>query len=495
MRTTNRSAAVTSAALATIALTALVPASAAPSGRQGLAWKKCEAQECATLRVPLDYTRPRGRRISLTVSRVRSAKPGERHGVLLLIPGGPGNTGLQLPSTTGRRLPKAIRDRYDLVGFDPRGVGRSTPVGCDLAHADLSSVNARPWPAPDGDISRNVATGRRIAASCVRNGGPVLRSISTVNEARDIDSIRRALGENQISTWGVSYGTYAGAAYAQLFPEHTDHVLLDSSDDLNPALAERGWLANYATGVEDRFPDFARWASVAGNPYRLAVTAEAVRPMFLGLAARLDRDPIPWPGANPPRLDGNVLRESLLENLYSDQRFPALARLIIAARNGGPLPHPSTPPDKVLQNTVAVSIATICNDVTWPRSIKAYARDAAASRISHPLTAGMPVNVTPCAFWPYTPADPPVQITPDGPSNVMQVQNLRDPATPYIGALNLRRAFAARSRLVTVDSGGHEAYLANGNTCGDRLVTSFLLGEGRPAHDTFCTAAGDQEPR
>jgi hypothetical protein len=112
------------------------------------------------------------------------------------------------------------------------------------------------------------------------------------------------------------------------------------------------------------------------------------------LAARLDRDPIAWPGANPPELNGNVLRQTLLDSLYSAERFPALAELIRAARDGGPLPEPSSPPAEALQNTIAVSAATICNDVDWPTSMADYARDVAVSRARHPLTAGMPVNVT-----------------------------------------------------------------------------------------------------
>lgn len=141
-----------------------------------------------------------------------------------------------------------------------------------------------------------------------------------------------------------------------------------------------------------------------------------------------------------------------------------------------------------MRNTVAVGVGTICGDVAWPASIPGYAHAVAASRRDHPLTAGMPVNIGPCSFWPYPPTQTPVRITPDGPSNVLLVQNLRDPATPYSGALRMRRAFGDRARLVTVDSGGHEAYLAHGNACGDRLVTEFLATGRRPVRDVFCPA-------
>jgi pimeloyl-ACP methyl ester carboxylesterase len=481
-------------AAAAIAATApLIPSGAATPG---LAWNRCDGtgldprQECATLKVPLDYGDPNGPQIALAISRIRSARPGTRRGALVLIPGGPGNSGLNGPSTTGAKLPQQVRDAYDVIGFDPRGVGKSTPVSCGLAHDDLSMEKLRPWPSPDGDITDNLATERRVAETCARNGGPVLRSISTRNEARDIDGVRRALGEDRISAWGVSYGTYVGAVYSTMFARHTDRVVLDSNDDPDSTRVERAWLANYDVGVEDRFPDFARWASAPGDPVRIAGTPAAVRTEFLDLAARLDRTPIPWPGANPPRLTGNGLREALLQDLYDDEAFPDLARLVIAARDGGALPDPGTPPDDALQNTIAVTIGTICEDVRWPRSAEVYAKDVVADRRTHPLTAGMPVNVMPCAFWPYRPAESPVRVTSRGPSNVLLVQNLRDPATPYSGALKLREALGDRARMVAVDSGGHEAYLANGNACGDRTVTEFLVTGRRPSHDTLCRASG-----
>ncbi|WAL68229.1 alpha/beta hydrolase [Amycolatopsis cynarae] len=442
-------------------------------------------QRCATLAVPLDYRDPGGPRISLSISRIRSAQPRSRRGVLLLIPGGPGGSGLNLPSADAAKLPASVLDSYDLVGFDPRGVGRSSPVSCDLPAADLDVL---PWPDADGGIAANVTAAKEVADACLNRGGPVLRSIGSITEARDIDRIRQALGENKISYWGVSYGTYVGAVYATLFASHTGQVVLDSNDDPDPRLLERRWLANYSIGVEDRFPDFAAWASAAGNPYRIAGTPAEVRDTFLALAARLDRRPLPWSGAKPPVLNGNTLREILLGALYSDSRFPRLAAVMRAALDGTPLPAASAPPEQAVQNTDAVAVGTLCGDVAWPDSIDGYAAKVAANRASYPLTAGMPVNIGPCAFWPAAPAEPAVRISDRGPRNVLLVQNLRDPATPYSGALNLRRAFGDRAVMITVDSGGHEAYLANGNRCGDNAVTDFLVTGQRPRADVYCPA-------
>ncbi|MFJ6619823.1 alpha/beta hydrolase [Kitasatospora sp. NPDC091335] len=485
------------AALAVTALSA-VPAGAADGPKPGsdrLAWTTCEgevnrAQKCADLTVPLDYRDPHGARITLAVSRIATAKPGLRRGVLLIIPGGPGDNGLDRPSDAYGRLPESVRDRYDLVGFDPRGVGRSTPISCGLEHEDLAWVKLRPWPAADGSIDGNVATGHRFAEACARNGGPVLRSVSTANEARDIDSIRRALGERRLSAWGTSYGTYAGAVYATMFPERTDRIVLDSNDDPDPTRVGRGWLAAFGRGAEERFPDFAKWAAAPDNPDRLADTPEEVRPLFLGLAARLDREPIPWPGANPAELNGDVLRETMMQALYADSRFPVLARLMLAGLGSRPLPgtQSGSQPDDVMQNHIAASAATLCNDVSWPADQAAYTRDVAAERAARPLTAGMPVNVMPCAFWPFAPVEPPVRVTDRGPANVLLAQNLRDPATPYAGALKLRAAFGDRARMVTVDAGGHDVYRANGNACGDEVVTDYLVTGRRPAGDVFCPA-------
>ncbi|MGW7824541.1 alpha/beta hydrolase [Streptomyces puniciscabiei] len=473
------------------ALSVSPPATAVPSS-PALHWTRCAGdgldarQQCASLKVPMDYADPGGRTIDIAVSRIPAEKPATRRGALLLIPGGPGNTSLTDPSGKGQKLPQAVRDQYDLIGFAPRGLAPSTTVSCALRHADLATSTLRPWPAPDGSINGNLATARRLSQACTRNGGELIRHISTVDEVYDIDRIRAALGEHRLAAWGVSYGTYVGAVYSQLFPQHTDRIVLDSNDDPDSALVERGWLHAYERGVEDTFPEFARWAASAGNPDRVAATADEVRPLFLRLAARLDRAPLPWPGANPPELNGNTLRQTMLDSLYAPSRFPVLAELILAARHGTVPPAPTQPPDQALQNLAAVSIGTICNDVAWPTSTAGYRRAVADSRRLHPLTAGMPRNAMVCAAWPYPPQRQPVRITGQGPSDILLVQNARDVATPLSGALRLRRALGARAVMVTVDSTGHNAYLANGNACGDRAVSRFLATGQRPDGDMYC---------
>ncbi|MEU5686065.1 hypothetical protein DEJ48_02475 [Streptomyces venezuelae] len=479
-----------SAALSTTTATAA-------TGRTSLDWRPCaEAggggrkldarQECATVEVPVDYADPEGARTTIAISRIAAENPSTRRGVLLLAPGGPGGSGLDNPSGKGQRLPQEIRDRYDLIGIDPRGMGRSAPVDCGFDPADLGTSKQRPWPAADGSVTATMETARRMSAACAHNGGDLIRHISTANNARDLDLVRAALGERKLSVWAVSYGTYATAVYGQLFPHRTDRVVLDSVDDPDPKRVGRGWLAAHEQGVEDTFPEFAAWASAPGTPDRLAGTPAEVRALVLGLAARLDRAPIPWPGANPAELNGDVLRQSVLTALYDPDDFSRLAELIRAARDGRTPPAPPSPPAAILQNSVAVGAGTLCNDIAWPKSAAVYAKGVAASRAAFPLTAGMPRNAMLCAAWPYRPKEAPVRITDDGPSNVLLVQNERDPATPLAGARKMRGALGERARMVVVNSTGHDSYLDNGNACGDRVVTHFLATGERPGKDTYC---------
>ncbi|MFI9818972.1 alpha/beta hydrolase [Streptomyces sp. NPDC052013] len=481
------------AALLVALLPPLTTASTASGATPSLSWKACEGtavtdprQQCATLRVPMDYADPTGPTISLAVSRIPAEAPAARRGALFLIPGGPGGSSLNDPSGKGQKLPQAVRDQYDLIGFAPRGLAPSTSVSCGLEYGDLATSKLRPWPAPDGSVDENMVTAQRMADACVRNGGELIQHISTADNARDLDRIRAALGERKISAWGVSYGTYVGAVYSQLFPHRTDRFVLDSNDDPDPTRVARAWLAGHEQGVEDTFPHFAAWASAPGNPDRLASTADEVRPLFLRLAARLDREPIPWPGANPPELNGNVLRQTMLDALYRPSRYPALAKLMLAARRGTVPPAPSAPPEAVLQNVTGVGAGTLCNDVAWPKSPAVYEKGVSESRAKYPLTAGMPRNAMLCAAWPYPPRQAPVTITDRGPSNLLLVQNERDVATPLRGALKLREALGRRAVMVTVNSTGHDAYLANGNDCGDSTVSRFLATGERPARDLYC---------
>ncbi|MFJ8658429.1 alpha/beta hydrolase [Streptomyces sp. NPDC093795] len=496
--TTNRGrkALVLALSAAAVAGVAVSGGGAAPAVAAGLDWGDCDpavkplsGQRCATLSVPLDYTDPGGEQIELAVSRLPSTRPEARRGTLMVIPGGPGGSGVQRLAQKGAALAGEMDGAYDLVAFDPRGVGGSAKARCGLAEEDRWMVTLRSWPGADGGIDENVARSKRIAEACARNGGAMLRGLSTANQVRDLERLRQALGERKLSAWSTSYGAYVAAAYAEKYPGRTDRWVLDSSNDPDPRRVARGWLEGMAWGAEDRLPDFAAWAAHpdrAAEGLRLAERPGDVRQVVLDLAARLDREPRATTTPGAP-LTGTVFRQAFQLALYSDAAFPSFARLVTEALD--PAGRPALPRElsgSMPDADAAITVGVICNDVDWPASVPAYERAVAADRARYPLTAGMPAGITPCSFWKGGAVEKPVRITDRGPSNILMIQNLRDPATPYAKGLRMRAALGERARLVSVDRGGHGVYLGNGNACGDGAVTRFLTEGVRPAEDVLC---------
>ncbi len=469
-------------------------------------------QQCAALGVPLDYRHPGGRTITVEVSRIATAKPQLRRGILLFNPGGPGGSGLDLPSALLPLLPSSVTDRFDLIGFDPRGVGYSTPVTCGLA-PDVTADLVLPYPAPDGSIARNVDFGRRTARSCARLSGSLLPYITTANTARDLDRIRAALGEPKLSYLGYSYGTYLGAVYTTLFPGHSDRILLDSAVDPN-LVWYRMW-RTWGPAIALRLPDFTAWAAGHDATYHLGGTQAAVRHTYTVLGDRLDRAPLTLP--NGSVISGNVFRELTRSLLYDDAAFPILAadwQYLADASAPSPVPPSSSttsPPAELLtalrdlvphngaaaqipaDNAVAALYAVTCDDTAWPRDLGSYARNVAIGRHLFPATAGMPDNVWPCTFWPTRPIEPPVRVSGRGPRNVHILQNLRDPATPWFSGFGLRRALGSRAAFVSVDQGGHGVYLVTHAPCAADVATTFLTTGVLPARDRLCPGQSPPE--
>ncbi|MFD0746044.1 alpha/beta hydrolase [Phytohabitans flavus] len=452
-----------------------------------LQWEPCPADsgsstlECTTVEVPLDYRDPEGRRIDIAISRLASKKPSQRRGVLLTNPGGPGGSGLDYPSLLvnpvfPQPLPQSVQDQYDVIGFDPRGVGQSAPVTCDYTPGQLARLNL-PYPRSSADVLKDAEIAKTIARQCSSSEtAGMLPYITTANTARDMDRIRQALGEPKISYLGSSYGTYLGAVYTTMFPERSDRFVLDSN--LGPGGYDHTAFQRLAPGMEQRFPDFAKFA--AANPqYGLGTTPEQVRATFFELAARLEKTPVQG-------MDGSLFRGTTFDLLYSDVGFTTLASIWQALDTGQPLPP--MPPTSGLDNSFSSRLHVLCGDSSWPRTVRGYQRDVAVYRVKYPLIGAAAANIGPCAFWP-SPVERPVRIGDRGPSNVLMVQNLRDPGTPLVGARELRKAFGDRARLVTADQGGHGAYvLFARNRCANDTVTTFLTTGQRPAHDRVCAA-------
>ncbi|MFH8973264.1 alpha/beta hydrolase [Streptomyces sp. NPDC017890] len=475
------------------------------TGDAKITWGKCpplpEGQPrdphlaCGTLKVPLDYQDPGGKKIDVAVSRLSTAKPGKRHGVLLLNPGGPALGGLGMPETMASTLPKSVLDRYDLIGFDPRGVAHSTPQSCGLQ--DPSVAGLFPYPAADGSITKNVTLAKAAAKQCADTLGKTLRHYSTANTARDMDRIRQALGEKKISYWGQSYGTYLGSVYRSLFQKHTDRMVLEGNVDPTKVWANQV-ADTWGKGMADRFPDAARVAAAQADTLKLGTNVAEVTHTYLTLADRLDRTPAVMPGAPVP-LDGALLRNMTYALLQHNDTLPTLAKFWKAADN---LSHGSTTaadnevlkevfaatptsPGIPADNQATMFMALTCGDAEWPHDVDGYAARTTADREKWPLTAGMPANIWACAYW-DKPAEATVKITEGGPRNTLILQNRRDNATPWEGGVGLHKSLGDGSAFVGVDNGGHYVYGA-GSACADKATVGFLATGHLPRKDVHCT--------
>ncbi|ATE55869.1 alpha/beta hydrolase [Actinosynnema pretiosum] len=454
-----------------------------------VAWADCpedvaaEGVECGTLQVPLDYRDPRGRKTEIALSRVASKNPARRKGVLLTNPGGP-SVALTFPAQLRDvlKMPQSVLDAYDVVAVDPRGVGSSSSVSCDLTEEQQADGSIPPYAVTPGSVRERAAEVEQIAKQCLASpSAEALPHNTTANAARDLDAVRAALGERKVSYLGYSYGTYLGAVYATLFPNRAERVVIDSN------LGAQGWdigaTRAYGQGVEDTFPDFAKW--VAARPeLGLGATGEQVRAKYFELAERFDREPVHG-------VDGGLFRLLTFVSLYrtTDAANQALATTWQTLAAGDPLPLPpgELPTPAEVDALISGRLHIVCGDSRWPKSVKTYERNVETDRERFPMFGAAGGNITPCAFWP-DPVEQPVKITDKGPRTVLVVQNERDPATPLALANSMRRALGDRAAMITVDQGGHGAYLVGRNACANDRVTAYLLGGKLPARDVECAA-------
>ncbi|HEY1664524.1 MAG TPA: alpha/beta hydrolase [Trebonia sp.] len=452
-------------------------------------------EKCGTVSVPLDYTHPNGQKITVEVSELTTAKAGDFRGYLLLNPGGPGLEGLDMPSTMASELPASVLDDYDLIGFDPRGVGASTPMSCGLSD---STYTGFPYPAADGSITQDVTEAKTIASACAKIGDE-LQYFTTANTARDMDRIRMALGAQKISYWGQSYGSYLGAVYTSLFPQRTDRMVLEGNVDPDDAWQQQVELWNQ--GMNDRFPDAAKVAAADNATLGLGSTEAAVTSTFLSLADDLDETPVTVDGTP---LNGELFRELTYELLLHNQWIPTLIQVwkavadlvagkALTATDGAALEQAfadADPPGEAnvpADNQTTVEMALICGDAPWSTNVASYAANTSAARAKYPLSDGMPDDIWACAFWSKPPIEPTVKVTADGPRDVLLLQNQRDNATPYAGALGMARALGDRASLVSVDNGGHYVY-DQGSACADQATDTFLTTGALPAKTLSCPA-------
>ncbi|MEV6959918.1 alpha/beta hydrolase [Streptomyces sp. NPDC051207] len=292
--------------------------------RQTVKWAACEGQDapkdlqCGKVTVPLDYSRPEGGTLDLAVARYRAT--GKPHGSVVLNFGGPGGAGVSELALGGEDFME-LTDRYHVVSFDPRGVGRSSPVSCGEGFEDLAEATDG-----DGDVNDphpELAQLRKAAEECEKNSGPVLPHIGTVNTSRDLDVIRAALGDDKLTYLGFSYGTRLGAVYAAQFPDKVGRLALDGVDTLTEPLTEQARVR--ALGQQTALENFLDWC-VKGIACPFGQDARDAREQVVQLIDSLDEDPVPT-GFGAP-FSGQDLVGAIGQGLYGKDRWPLLERAL-----------------------------------------------------------------------------------------------------------------------------------------------------------------------
>lgn len=475
----------------------------------GVRFGACPAAEglppsvkCGTVSVPLDYARPDGKQIRLTVSRTKATEKAEprrgkavkRQGALVFNPGGPGGSGMYFPMVGMLPEWKRIAAAYDLVGYAPRGVGRSAPISCQ----DPKEFTKAPTQAPTHPDAayklKRIKQAKEYAQGCVERSGKAVRHYTSLNNARDLDVLRAALGEKKLTFMGASYGTYFGAVYASLFPSHVRRMVFDSAVNPDPAQI---WYRNnleQSAAFEHRWADFRTWTAKHDKTYHLGKTPEAVQRSYEKVRRELAAKPAGG------KVGPGQLQSAYLQAGYYDDYWPTRASALSAYLKGNPKPlieqaGPEPKAAKEQENGNAVYTAVECNDAPWPTDFQTWNRDNSLLARSAPFETwdNAWMNL-PCAYWP-APRQRPVDVGTDegelAPTLILAAE--RDAATPYEGAQELNRRLRG-SVLVTERDAGTHGIGGGPNRCVNGYMEAYLL-EGRlPVRRAACAPHKEPEP-
>ena len=422
-----------------------------------LHWHSCSGQlaqqgvpDCTMLSVPVNYADPGGRHISLALDMIPATVPkSQQQGVMLVNPGGPGGDGLPLAAEVAQGLSPGVAASYDIVGFDPRGVGSSVPtLSCDRGFFSGVRPNYVPANAAAEQVLINRA--KMYATDCEQRFGWLLPYMTTQDVARDMDSIRAAFGVSKINYYAFSYGTYIGQVYATLFPERVRRMVLDSTVDPTGVWYTDNVEQDYA--FQGRMEAFFAWVAKYDATYHLGSTAAQVQAAWYKARNQLLTHPVNG------MIGADEFDDTFLLGGYQDQLWPGLAQALSSYLNSGQtadLVGQYQEDGTQNENEFAVYNAVQCSDVNWPRSFAYWTSDTEMIYKTAPFQAwdNAWFNAA-CAFWPVQGPAKPLQIKGTGLPGILMLQGTLDPATPYAGAQNAHKLLPS-ARMVVVEGGGN----------------------------------------
>ena len=489
--TTSAASAADEAAL--IALPQATPAALASYYGQKPAWRGCGVPgfECATLKAPLDYAEPSSGDVRLALTRKKATGPGKRLGSLLVNPGGPGGSAIgYVQAYAGIGYPAEVRARYDMVAVDPRGVARSEPVKC-LDGPDMDTYTQTDATPDDGkETDGLVAAYRTFAEGCGADAPRLLRHVSTVEAARDMDIVRAVLGDEKLNYVGASYGTFLGATYAGLFPDRAGRLVLDGAMD--PSLPARRLNLEQTAGFETAFRSFAK--DCARQPDcplgGKGTSPERVGENLKAFFAKLDKRPVPTGDADGRRLTESLATTGVIAAMYDEGSWEQLREALTSAtkeNDGSGLlvlsdGYYERDADGAYSNLMFANAAVNCLDL--PASFDTPDEVSRAlpefEKASPVFGRGLAWAALNCAYWPVHATGEPHRIEAKGAAPIVVVGTTRDPATPYRWARALAGQLSS-ARLLTYEGDGHTAY-GRGSSCIDRTINAYLL-RGTPPKD------------
>jgi pimeloyl-ACP methyl ester carboxylesterase len=438
----------------------------------------------ATLPVPLDDTVAGGPTIDLALTRIKARKPDQRIGSLLVNPGGPGAPATDFAVDLAPSLPDEILDRFDIVGFDPRGVGKSAGVDCT---DDLDPFYALDWtPSTDQERAALEAGVRKLVDQCVAADGSILPYLGTDRAARDMDRIRAALGDDKLTYLGFSYGTYLGAQYAAQFPDRVRALVLDGPVD--PALDAKAVQIQQAVAFERSLNLFFR--DCARNPDCTFHHQGKPAAAYDALRARIDAAPIP--AGNGRTLNTTLFDTGVTEFLYSGaDSWSSLADALAAAEKGHAADllaeadsYTGRAADGTYDDLEEAFFAVGCVDGPDVGGVAGLRAIEEAAAVAAPRLGRSVVNNSlACAFWPVR-SQPPAALHAPTSAPLVVLGTRNDPATPLSWAKGLTRELGSAT-LVTVGGARHTAF-ASGNACVDDVVVRYFVDDTVPARGTRC---------
>ena len=472
------------------------------SANSTLHWHSCSGQlaaygvhDCTMLSVPLNYADPGGRHISLALDMMPATAPkSQQQGIMLVNPGGPGASGLPWAPILAQGLSRGVAADYDIVGFDPLGVGSSVPaLSCDPGF--FSSVRPNYIPANAAAEQVLINRAKMYATDCEQRFGWLLPYMTTEDIARDMDSIRAAFGVSKINYYAFSYGTYMGQVYATLFPEHLRRMVLDSTVDPTGVWYADNVAQDYA--FQGRIEAFFAWVAKYDGTYHLGRTAAQVQAAWYRARNQLLAHPING------RIGADEFDDTFLLGGYFYELWPGLAQALSSYLNSGQtvgMINQYQENGAQNENEFAVYNAVQCSDVNWPRSFAYWASDTEMIYKTAPFDAWLNTwfNAA-CAFWPVQGPAKPLQISGAGLPGILMLQGTLDAATPYAGAQDAHKLLPS-ARMVVVEGSGHhgQSFEQPSNPCVQGYVNAYLgtgaLPEAPGLVNATCPAVPDPTP-